>query len=79
MANQSLAYSFVGSSMTVERGLHEFIEANKPDELMVTGLIHGQAARLRSFEITAQVRDRMDSEKGQVSEPAGDEAHSLPR
>jgi len=61
MASQSLACSFVGSSMTVERGLSEFIEVTKPDELMVTGIIYDQRARLRSFEIAAEVRDRMGS------------------
>ena len=70
MASQSLACSFVGSSMTVERGLHEFIEVNKPDELMVTGLIHNPAERLRSYEIAAEVRDRMGSESN-LSIPAG--------
>jgi luciferase family oxidoreductase group 1 len=61
MASQSLACSFVGSSMTVERGLSVFIEVTKPDELMVTGIIYDQRARLRSFEIAAEVRDRMGS------------------
>jgi luciferase family oxidoreductase group 1 len=66
MASQSLACSFVGSSMTVERGLSEFIEATKADELMVTGIIYDQGARLRSFEIAAEVRDRMGSGAGKV-------------
>jgi len=63
MASQSLACSFVGSSMTVERGLSEFIEVTKPDELMVTGLIYDQAARLRSYEIAAEVQERMSLEQ----------------
>ena len=70
MASQSLACSFVGSSMTVERGLSEFIEATKPDELIVTGIIHDQAARMRSFEIAAEVRDRLSSKTEEVSVPA---------
>jgi hypothetical protein len=71
MASQSLACSIVGGSMTVERGLHEFIEVTRPDELMIAALINDQAARLRSYEITSEVRDRLDSEKGKVSVPAG--------
>jgi luciferase family oxidoreductase group 1 len=70
MASQSLVCSFVGSSMTVERGLSEFIEVMKPDELMVAGIIYDQTARLRSFEIAAEVRDRMGSGEGEVSVPA---------
>jgi luciferase family oxidoreductase group 1 len=74
MASQSLACSFVGSSMTVERGLSEFIEVTKPDELMVTGIIYDQDARLRSFEIAAEVRDRMDLGEKKVSVPAAGKA-----
>jgi luciferase family oxidoreductase group 1 len=76
MASQSLACSFVGSSMTVERGLSEFIEVTKPDELIVAGLIYDQAARLRSYEITAEVRERMGSEEHKESVPAGGKANS---
>lgn len=76
MASQSLACSVVGSPTQVEQKLHEFIEVTKPDELMVAGLIYDQAARLRSYEIAAEVRDRLDSEKGKVSVPAGGIAES---
>lgn len=76
MASQSLACSVVGSPTQVEQELHEFIEVTKPDELMVAGLIYDQAARLRSYEIAAEVRDRLDSEKGKVSVPAGGIAES---
>jgi luciferase family oxidoreductase group 1 len=76
MASQSLACSFVGSSMTVERGLSEFLEITKPDELIVAGLIYDQAARLRSYEILAEVQDRMASETDKVGVPAGGKASS---
>ena len=56
--------------MTVERGLHEFIEVTKPDELMIAALIYDQAARLRSYEITAEVRERLGAEERKVSVPA---------
>ena len=71
MASQSLACSVVGGSMTVERELHEFIEVTKPDELMIAALIYDHAARLRSYEITAEVRERLGSEERKVSVPAG--------
>jgi len=70
MASQSLACSFVGSSMTVERGLSEFLKITKPDELIVAGLIYDQAARLRSYEITAEVQERLGSEERKVRVPA---------
>jgi luciferase family oxidoreductase group 1 len=76
IASQSLACSVVGSPTQVEQELHEFVEVTKPDELMVAGLIYDQAARLRSYEIAAAVRDRAASEKGKVSVPAGGIAES---
>jgi luciferase family oxidoreductase group 1 len=70
MASQSLACSVVGASRTVERDLHEFIEVTKPDELMIAALIYDQAARLRSYEIAAEVRERLAAEERKVSVPA---------
>lgn len=55
----SLAYSFVGAASTVERGLHAFVAATQPDELILTGHFYDHAARLRSFEIASQVRDNL--------------------
>ena len=59
MVDHSLAVAFVGSAETVERGLRKFIDAMQPDELMITAHIYDQAARLRSIEIIAEVRDRL--------------------
>ena len=59
MVDHSLAVAFVGSAETVERGLRKFIDAMQPDELMITAHIYDQAARLRSVEIIAEVRDRL--------------------
>ena len=55
----ALMYSFVGSANTVERGLRDFLAKTNPDELMVAGHFHDHAARLRSLEIAAEVRDRI--------------------
>jgi luciferase family oxidoreductase group 1 len=57
--NRSLACSVVGSSETVDRGLRDFIEKHQPDELMVTAHMYDQRARLHSFELIAEVRDRL--------------------
>jgi luciferase family oxidoreductase group 1 len=57
MVERSLAVSFVGSVDTIERGLAAFLDSLQPDELMITAHIYDQAARLRSIELIAQVRD----------------------
>jgi alkanesulfonate monooxygenase SsuD/methylene tetrahydromethanopterin reductase-like flavin-dependent oxidoreductase (luciferase family) len=57
MVERSLAVSFVGTPDTIVSGLAPFIDALKPDELMITAHIYDQAARLRSIELIAQVRD----------------------
>ncbi len=59
MVEHSLAVSFIGSVETIESGLAAFIDSLQPDELMITAHIHDQAARLRSIELIAQVRDRL--------------------
>jgi len=55
----SLACSVVGARDTVKAGLTSVLEQTQADELIVTAQIFDHAARLRSFEITAQVRDEM--------------------
>jgi len=40
----------------VKAGLASLIEQVQPDELMVTAQIYDHAARLRSFQITAEAR-----------------------
>jgi luciferase family oxidoreductase group 1 len=51
----ALACSVVGSPETVRRGLEAFVARTQPDELMVTAQIFDHAARLRSFEIVAEL------------------------
>jgi alkanesulfonate monooxygenase SsuD/methylene tetrahydromethanopterin reductase-like flavin-dependent oxidoreductase (luciferase family) len=57
-ASDMLARSFVGSPETVRRGLEEFIEETGADEVMVASAIHDHPARLRSYEILANVHGR---------------------
>jgi luciferase family oxidoreductase group 1 len=55
-ASRMLACSFVGSRETVRAGLERFIERTGADELMVTSAIFDHAARVRSYEILAEVQ-----------------------
>lgn len=52
---QSLACSATGSAATVKHQIRTLLDAFQPDELMVTGMIHDHSARVRSFEIAAEV------------------------
>ncbi len=60
MLDQALACSAVGSSATVKRQMAEFIARYQPDEIMVTTNMHDHAARVRSFEILADVARALD-------------------
>ena len=61
MANDVLLFSVVGSAETVERGLRKIIDLTQADELILAAHIYDHIARLRSFEIAAVVRDRMNT------------------
>jgi luciferase family oxidoreductase group 1 len=50
-----LSRSFVGSQHTVRRGLESFIEETSADELIVASAIYDHSARLRSYEILADI------------------------
>ncbi|QOG24061.1 LLM class flavin-dependent oxidoreductase [Bradyrhizobium sp. SEMIA] len=55
MVKESLAYSTVGSPATVESGLVRIIAETRADELIFTAQIYDHTARLRSFEIAAEL------------------------
>ena len=57
--DHSLVYSFVGTADTVAHGLKSFLEMTQADELIVSGHIFDHAARLRSYELAARVRDTL--------------------
>ncbi|HKV37889.1 MAG TPA: LLM class flavin-dependent oxidoreductase [Blastocatellia bacterium] len=57
-ASAMLTYSFAGSPMTVRRGLERLIEQTGADELMVVSAIYDHWARLRSYELLAEIRDQ---------------------
>ncbi|MFC5355822.1 LLM class flavin-dependent oxidoreductase [Azospirillum himalayense] len=54
-AMNMLSCSFVGSAETVRRGLDSFLAETGADEIMVASAIHDHAARVRSYEILAEV------------------------
>jgi luciferase family oxidoreductase group 1 len=52
---RALFCSAVGSAATVRSQLQGLIARYQPDEIMLTDMIHDHAARLRSFQIAAEV------------------------
>ncbi len=54
-ASRMLTYSIVGSPETVRSGLQRVLSETNADELMVVSNIHDHAARVRSYEIVADV------------------------
>ena len=66
-AAQVLREAIVGSRATVRGGLEAFLRRTEVDEVMVTAQIFDHAARLRSYEILAEVRDAMAVEASPVA------------
>ena len=54
-ASRMLKYAFVGSTETVRRGLEEFLALTRADELMLVTSLYDHTARMRSYEIVAEV------------------------
>ena len=54
-AQQMLARSIIGSPETVRAGLEKLVEETGADELMVVSDVYDHGARLRSFEMIAEV------------------------
>jgi luciferase family oxidoreductase group 1 len=57
-----LTYSFAGSPVTVRRGIERLIDETRADELMAATAIYDHGARLRSYEILAEVREQIGRE-----------------
>ncbi|MCQ3828108.1 LLM class flavin-dependent oxidoreductase [Microbulbifer elongatus] len=58
---QALAESAVGTRDTVADWIDRFVARTRVDELIVTGAIYDHTARLRSFELAAEIlRERVD-------------------
>jgi len=54
-----LSCATIGSPETVRQGLKDFIGRTGADELMITSQMYSHQARLRSYEIAAQVRAQL--------------------
>jgi luciferase family oxidoreductase group 1 len=67
LAGHSLAVSAVGAPDTVARGLQNLIDVTSPDELTITAHIYDQQARLRSFELVAELRGNLTSTEARVT------------
>lgn len=55
MVDEALKISAVGDAAGVKDQLRDLIATYSPDEVILTGQIHDQQARLRSFQIAAEV------------------------
>jgi alkanesulfonate monooxygenase SsuD/methylene tetrahydromethanopterin reductase-like flavin-dependent oxidoreductase (luciferase family) len=74
---QALSCFATGSPSTVKAQLSAIIERYRPDELLVTGMIHDHAARVRSFEIVGDVLTQLIAQK-RKTDPAGWHRHFWP-
>jgi luciferase family oxidoreductase group 1 len=54
-ASRMLKYSIVGSPDTVRRDLKSFVALTKADEVMVVSSLYDHSARIRSYEIVAEM------------------------
>ena len=54
-ASRMLRYAMVGSPSTVREGLQRFVAATRVDELMVVSNIYDHGARVRSYELLAEI------------------------
>jgi len=55
MLAEVLSCTAIGSPPAVRKSLAAFIERTRPDELIIASMIYDHAARLRSYEIAAEV------------------------
>jgi luciferase family oxidoreductase group 1 len=53
--NQMLSCTFIGSKETIAQDLQEFLDQTQVDEIMATSHIFDHQARLRSYELLAEV------------------------
>ncbi len=60
VVDQALACTALGAPEQVAATIRGFLDRYQPDEVILTGQIHDHAARLRSFEIAAQVMSALE-------------------
>lgn len=54
--SKMMQYTFIGGKETVRKKIQGFISETRVDELIIAAYIHDQDARLRSFELLAQLK-----------------------
>lgn len=55
MLDEVLSCSAVGAPATIKTALRDFVERTQPEEIMVASMIYDHRARVRSYEIAAEV------------------------
>jgi luciferase family oxidoreductase group 1 len=58
-----LHYAVVGAPARVGAGIAAFLELTQVDELLITSHVYDHAARLRSFELVAEIRGALTSDR----------------
>ncbi len=59
MLQETLSFSAIGGPETVSRRLAQIVAATQADELMIAANIHDHALRVRSYRITAGLRESL--------------------
>jgi luciferase family oxidoreductase group 1 len=70
-ASHMLTYSLVGSPDTVRAGLERFVATTGVDEVMAVSAIHDPAARMRSYELLAEVARTAEAPDAALAAPPG--------
>jgi luciferase family oxidoreductase group 1 len=70
-AQRMLACSFVGSKDSVREQLQQFLQRTAADELMVSAAVYEHDARLRSYELLAEICQELEPVKASVDAVAG--------
>jgi luciferase family oxidoreductase group 1 len=66
--DHTLSAAIVGSPATVRDGLAAFIAEHQPDEVIVTSQVFDHQARVRSYEILADVRNELSEATGAATQ-----------
>jgi luciferase family oxidoreductase group 1 len=64
VVNHALACAVIGAPDTVQSGVQVFIDRHQPDEVLFTANIFDHGARLRSFELAAEIVRKLEDVRG---------------
>ncbi len=71
LVQQRMAGSIIGGPESVRDGLKDLVERTNADEIMINGIFYDHAARLRSYEIVADVWNSKMEERSYANKKAG--------